>query len=180
MTAYLDNAAHRRNANYSRGELWRRRLWECVAWKLRWTPRCCYGLRNAILRAFGARLGRAVRIYPDARIFHPWLLQVGDCSTIGPGADIYNLGEVRIGANVLISKNAHLCAGSHDYRQPNLPLLKLPITIGDEVWICADAFIGPGVTVGRGAVLGARAVVLRDVPEGAIVGGNPARAIGRR
>ncbi len=74
----------------------------------------------------------------------------------------------------------HLCAGTHDYADPSMPLLKPPITVGDQAWVCADAYIGPGVTIGEGAVVGARAVIVKDVPPWTIVAGNPARPIKKR
>jgi putative colanic acid biosynthesis acetyltransferase WcaF len=61
-----------------------------------------------------------------------------------------------------------------------MPLTKQPIVVGNDAWICADAFVGPGVVVGEGAVVGARAAVFEDVPSWSIVGGNPARLIKRR
>jgi putative colanic acid biosynthesis acetyltransferase WcaF len=93
---------------------------------------------------------------------------------------IYNLGPVRIGARATVSHRAHLCAGTHDYRDPALPLLRLPIVIGPQAWVCADAFVAPGCVVGEGAIVGAAAVVVRDVPPWQIVGGNPARVIKQR
>ena len=93
---------------------------------------------------------------------------------------IYNLGSVRIGAKVTVSQRAHLCAGTHDASDPTMPLLKPPIEVSDQAWICADAFVGPDVQVGEGAVVGARAVAVDDVPAWTIVGGNPARPIRER
>lgn len=79
-----------------------------------------------------------------------------------------------------ISQNAHLCAGSHDYNDRAMPLLKLPIEVRDDAWICADAFVGPGVIVGARSIVAARGVAINDVPEAIIVGGNPARFIKHR
>lgn len=144
------------------------------------SPRVIWSWRRGILRQFGAKVGKGVHIYPSARIFLPWNLSIGSDSSIGFEALIYNLGEIRIGERVTVSQRAHLCAGSHDFRDPAMPLLKLPIEIEDDVWVCADAFVGPGVTIGRGAVVGARAVVTRDVAPWSIVAGNPAQVIGTR
>ncbi|MEE9211386.1 MAG: hypothetical protein V3U29_01905, partial [Phycisphaeraceae bacterium] len=80
----------------------------------------------------------------------------------------------------VVSQDAHLCAGTHDYTQPHLPLQRPPINIGNGVWVCADAFIGPGVTIGDNSVVAARAVVTKDVPPGVVVGGNPAQVITHR
>ncbi|WP_235935088.1 DapH/DapD/GlmU-related protein [Candidatus Laterigemmans baculatus] len=133
-----------------------------------------------MLRLFGARVGKNVNIHPSVQIFIPWAIEVGDWSAIGFDVLVYNLGPVRIGERVTISQRAHLCGGSHDHRDPTLPLLKSPITIGDDVWVCADAFIGPGVSLGSGAVVGARSVVVKDVESWTIAAGNPAILIGQR
>jgi putative colanic acid biosynthesis acetyltransferase WcaF len=125
-------------------------------------------------------VGKQVNTYPSARIYFPWNLTVGDWSAIGEDTLIYNLGPVTLGRNVTLSHRAQLCAGTHDYTQPDLPLLKPPIVIGDQTWICANAFVGPGVTVGEGAVVGAGAVVVKDVAPWTVVAGNPARLIKRR
>jgi putative colanic acid biosynthesis acetyltransferase WcaF len=107
-------------------------------------------------------------------------LEIGEDSAIGEDALVYNLGRVTIGARSTISQRAHLCAGTHDYRDPTMPLLKPPVTVGNDVWICADAFVGPGRQIGDGAVVGARAVVVKDVEPWTVVGGNPAVFIKRR
>jgi putative colanic acid biosynthesis acetyltransferase WcaF len=114
------------------------------------------------------------------RIFAPWAFEIGDESAVGDRAEIYNLGSVQIGAQVTISQRAYLCAGTHDHSQPDLPLQKPPIVIGDRAWVCAFGFVGPGVTVGEGAVVGARAVVVKDVEPWSIVAGNPARHVKSR
>lgn len=176
----LDVAANRQARKYSAGEMWRRVAWSVGGWLMRLSPRPCFGWRRWVLRGFGARVGREVRVYPGTRIYFPWNLRVGDWSAIGEDVLVYNLGVVVIGQRVTISHGAHLCAGTHDYRRADLPLLKPPIQVGDEAWICADAFVGPGVAVGPGAIVGARAVVMKDVPGETIVAGNPAVCIGRR
>jgi putative colanic acid biosynthesis acetyltransferase WcaF len=130
-----------------------------------------------MLRAFGADVGRNVRVDPSVRVFAPWHLKIGADSSIGYDAIIYNLGTISIGDRATISQRAHLCAGSHDYTDVQMPLRKASITIGNEAWVCADAFVGPNVHVGHRAVVGARAVAVRDVPAEAVVAGNPARVI---
>lgn len=176
----LDIANARTQRPYTRAEYAGRVLW-ALAWPLfRLSPRLCHGWRRALLRAFGARIGPQVHIAPSARIALPWRLEMGPQSSIGDDALVYNLGPVRIGARATVSHLAHLCAGSHDHRQRHLPLLRPPIDIGDDAWICASALVGPGVRVGDGAVVGAAAVAMRDVPAWTIVAGNPARVVGRR
>lgn len=153
------------------------------AWELaqtlvfRTSPRRAYRWRAWWLRRFGARLGRPCGLRHSAQVLHPWLLTIGRYSSIGDGVNIYNLGPVSIGDHTTISQDAYLCAGTHDYTKPDMPLLRTGINIGSGVWICAGAFIGPGVTVGDNAVVGARAVVTKDVPPGMVVAGNPARVI---
>ncbi|MBT8039550.1 MAG: putative colanic acid biosynthesis acetyltransferase [Gammaproteobacteria bacterium] len=175
-----DISANRTAAKYRRWELLLRVLWGLAKPLFRFSPRTFFGWRRFLLRLFGARVGRAVNIYNSAIIYFPWNLEIGDWSSIGEWALIYNLGPVRIGERVTISQRAHLCAGTHDHRDPTLPLLKPPIEVEDQAWIAADAFVGPGVTVGEGAVVGARAVVVRDVEPWAVVVGNPAKIVSRR
>ena len=99
---------------------------------------------------------------------------------MGFDALLYNLGPMKIGEKVTVSQRTHLCGGSHDFRDPAMTLLKLPVTIGDETWICADAFVGPGVRIGARTVVGARSVLVKDVPAASIVAGNPAKILGSR
>lgn len=143
----------------------------------RYSPRLLYGWRNFILRLMGARIGRGVKIYPSAKIMFPWLLQIGDNSTISWDVNVYNLGFSKIGSNTMVSQYSHLCGGTHDYLSKDFDLLRTGFTIGNNVWIAADAFVGPGVTVGDGAVVGARAVVLKGVPANTLVAGNPAKVV---
>jgi len=177
----LDIASNREARKYAPGEMVRRVLWMLLGRPLfAWSPRPFFGWRRFVLRRFGAEIGTGVNIYPSATIYFPWNLTVGDWSAVGEHAMIYNLGPITIGAQVTVSQNAHLCAGTHDHTDPAMPLLKPPITVEDQAWICADAFVGPRVTVGEGAIVGARAVAVKDVEAWSIVGGNPARAIGTR
>ena len=176
----LDIEQNRRIRKYSSGEMTRRVLWTLLQPLFRFSPRPWFGWRSFLLRCFGAKIGRSVHIYPSATIYFPWNLEAGDGSAIGEHAFVYNLGRVTIGARATISHRAHLCAGTHDHTKADFPLLRPPIVIGPEVWICADAFVGPGVTIGEGAVVGARAVAMKDVRPLGIVIGNPARESGRR
>jgi putative colanic acid biosynthesis acetyltransferase WcaF len=180
MAKELDIYANRAARNYSRRELARRVLWMNAQWLIRLSPRPCFGWRRFVLRCFGAKVGSHVNTYPSTRIYFPWNLTVGDWSALGEDVLIYNLGFVTIGRQVTVSRGAHLCAGTHDYTRAGMPLLKPPIRIEDQVWICTEAFIGPGITVGRGAVVGARAVVTKSFGAWCIVGGNPAEIVGTR
>jgi putative colanic acid biosynthesis acetyltransferase WcaF len=171
---------NRQVRNYSRGILLKRGLWAVVRPAFRYSPRICFGWRRFLLRLFGASIGRKVNIYNSARIYMPWNLEIGDWSSIGEEAFIYNLGRVTIGKSVTISPRAYLCAGTHDHKKSSMPLIFSPITIGDQAWICTDAFIGPNVTVGEGAVVAARGVVTKHVEPWDIVAGNLAKSIGKR
>jgi putative colanic acid biosynthesis acetyltransferase WcaF len=176
----LDISSNRAARKYTDKEIMLRFLWFFGSLLFRFSPRPCFGWRRAVLRCFGASVGRQVHVYGSTRIYFPWNLTVGDWTAIGEDALIYNLGPVTLGQKVTVSHGAHLCAGTHDYRDPQMPLLKPPIRIEDQAWICADAFVGPGVVVGEGAVVGARAVVTRDVAPWTIVAGNPARFAKKR
>jgi len=132
------------------------------------------------LRRFGAAIGEHSTTRPSTHVIHPWLLTMGQWSSLGDGVICYNLGSIEVGDHTVVSQHVHLCAGSHDYTDPRLPLVRPGITIGSGVWIAADAFIGPGVMVGDNAVVGARAVVTRDVEPGTVVAGNPARVVKAR
>lgn len=155
-------------------------LWCFGRQLLRASPRPFFGFRRAILRLFGANIGRHVHVYPTTQVYMPWNLSVEAWAAIGEYAFIYNLGPVSIGERATVSYRAHLCAGTHDFSDPATPLLKPAIRIEDDAWIGTDAFIGPGVTIGKAAIVGARSVVVRDVAAGDVVAGNPCRVIGRR
>jgi putative colanic acid biosynthesis acetyltransferase WcaF len=139
-----------------------------------------YGWRRLLLRLFGAKLGKDVRVRPTASVEIPWNIEMADHVVIGDYAIIYSLGKISIGRSSTISQYAHLCAGTHDYTKREFPLLKPPIVIGEDVWIAADAFIGPGVTVGDRSVVGARATVVTDVPPGQVVVGPNAKIVKQR
>jgi putative colanic acid biosynthesis acetyltransferase WcaF len=176
----LDVAANRRAHKWMRNELAARVLWALAHPLFAWSPRALWGWRRVLLRLFGARIGREVHIYPSVRIAIPWNVTIGDHAAVGDRAIIYALGQITLAERVTVSQGAHLCAGTHDYRDPAMPLLKPPIVIDRDAWICAEAFIGPGVRVGSSAIVGARCVVTKDVEPGAIMIGNPARLLRRR
>jgi len=176
----LDIAGNRRMPKYTRIEMGYRILWGVAKFMFRFSPRPCFGWRRFLLRLFGAHIGKEVHIYNNAMIYMPWNLSIDDWSAIGEDAYIYNLGPITIGKYVTISHRAHLCAGTHDYTKHDLPLLKPPIHIKDQAWICADAFVGPGVEIGEGAIVGARAVAVKNVSAWTIVAGNPAMPVKQR
>lgn len=176
----LDIPACRNLRPYSLRDYTLRVLWGLAAPLFHFSPRPCFKWRRNLLCLFGAQVGEGAHVYPSARIYLPWNLSLGKESSIGEWVLIYNLGHVTIGDQATISHRAHLCAGSHDYSDPSLPLLRLPIQIGCQAWVCADAFIGPGRKVGDGAIVGAASVVVEDVLPWQIVAGNPAQFIKMR
>jgi putative colanic acid biosynthesis acetyltransferase WcaF len=176
----LDIERNRAAQKYPFGEMVRRVLWMMGHLFFRFSPRPFFGWRRFLLRLFGAEIGKGVNIYRTATVYFPWKLTVGDWSAIGEDAMLYNLGPITIGEQVTISQRSHLCAGTHDHTDPSMPLQKPPITVEDQAWVCADAFVGPGVTVGEGAIVGARAVAVKDIEAWDIVVGNPARVVGER
>lgn len=133
-----------------------------------------------MLRCFGASIGKKVHIHPTVSIAIPWNLRIEDFAAIGDKVLLYNLGGIEIGHAATISQNAHLCGGTHDPEAATMDLQKVPIRVLKNAWICADAFIGPGVTISEAAIVGARAVVTKDVPPCWVVGGNPAKKLRER
>jgi putative colanic acid biosynthesis acetyltransferase WcaF len=158
-----------------------RLLWGMV-WLLffRLSPWFWHAPRRLLLRLFGARVGRGVQIMPSVNIWAPWKLVLGDYCTVSHGVDVYNVARISIGAHATISQRTFLCSASHEIDHANMPLVAEPITIGDGAWIAAEAFIHPGVTIGVDAVVGARAMVVKDVAPRHVVGGNPARVLRER
>ncbi|CAL4869861.1 2,3,4,5-tetrahydropyridine-2,6-dicarboxylate N-acetyltransferase (plasmid) [Asticcacaulis sp. MM231] len=156
----------------------KRVVWN-IAWTVlaSWTPPAFKAWRRAILRIFGARVANTAIIYSSARIWLPSNLEICDLACVGPNVTVYNMAMIKIGARAIISQGSYLCCGTHDVNNAAFQLLAKPIEIGEKVWIAAEAFVGPGVKVGDGAVLGARAVAMRSVNPWTIYSGNPAVAI---
>jgi len=136
-------------------------------------------IRHLLLKLFGAKINKDAYIYSSSKIFAPWNLIVGR-ACIGPKTTIYNKDTIIIGNDSVISQGSYLCTASHEITSLMLDLKTKPINIGDKVWIAAEAFIGPGVTIGEGAVVGARAAVFKNVEPWSVVGGNPAVFLKKR
>lgn len=136
--------------------------------------------KRFLLRLFGAKVAHTANVYASAKIFMPWNLEMKEYACIASGVDCYNAALIVVGANATVSQGAYLCTASHDIASPRHEQIEKPITIHNRAWIAADAFIGPGVTIGEGAVVGARGCVFRDVEPWTVVGGNPARFIKKR
>lgn len=157
-------------------------LW-CLVWGIfaKPLPRSFgSGWKRLILRLFGAKIHKTARVYSSAKIYYPANLIMGDHSCIASNVICYNVAPIRIGSNAIVSQGGYLCTASHDISSPIFPLITAPIVIEDQAWIAADAFVGMGVTIGEGAVVGARSAVFKDVEPWTVVGGNPARIIKKR
>jgi putative colanic acid biosynthesis acetyltransferase WcaF len=139
-----------------------------------------YALRRGLLRLFGSRVGQSVAIRPTVSVEVPWMVDIDDHATIGDYAILYSLGQIYVGKRTIISQYSHLCAGTHDQTDHRFPLLREPITVGDDVWIGADAFVGPGVCIGNLAVLGARSSAFKDLPAKKVCVGSPAKPVKER
>lgn len=167
--------------SFSLGNRLRRALWGIVYWLLfRPTPGVMRSWRALLLRSFGATMGKGANVRPSARVWAPWNLEMGEYAAVAEGVIVYNMAKITIGNKATVSQYSHLCAGTHDYDSPNFQLYAEPITIGDEAWVCADSFVGPGVTIGEGAVLGARSVATKDMPAWMVCAGNPCKPLKER
>jgi len=137
-------------------------------------------LKCRLLRLFGAKVGRGVRIKPRVNIKYPWYLAIGDNVWIGEGVWIDNLTWVRLGSNVCLSQDAYLLTGNHDYKDPAFGLILGEIVIEEGAWIGAQAVVCPGVRIGRCVVLTVASVMQSDAAEYGIYRGNPAVQIRER
>jgi putative colanic acid biosynthesis acetyltransferase WcaF len=153
-----------------------------IVWGIlgRFSPTPFHAWRSCLLRIFGAKVGIGVHVYPGARIWAPWNLELGDQVGIANDVILYNQALITIGSRSVISQGSHLCCGTHDYTQPGFPLVTKEIHAGSDVWIAAEAFIHPGVIIGDGAVIGARSVVTDPIPEWTVCSGNPCKPLKKR
>jgi putative colanic acid biosynthesis acetyltransferase WcaF len=156
-------------------------LWYYVGsplFRTRWLP--FSALKCLILRWFGAQVGEGVRIKPGVWVKFPWRLVVGDYVWLGENCWIDNVAFVTIDSHSCISQDVYLCTGNHDWSNSDFRLMDKPIHIGEGCWIAARAVVGPGVTIGQGAVLGLASVASRSLEPMTIYAGNPALAIKER
>jgi putative colanic acid biosynthesis acetyltransferase WcaF len=143
-------------------------------------PLKCSGLKCAVLRAFGAKVGRGVVIKPRVTITFPWKLTVGDHVWLGEESWLLNLAPIVIESHVCISQRSFLCTGNHNYKSPAFDLIVKPIQVESGAWIGAAAFVGPGVHVGNHAVLAAGSIATKNLEPFGIYHGNPAVLIKQR
>ncbi len=158
----------------------------CAVWFFAWamlfrpTPVSWGGWRRFLLRRFGASVGSGSLLHPSIRIDFPWNLAIGDNVLIEHQVILNCMGEIVLQDGCRISQYAHLCAGTHVYEDRRMPIVRAPIAIGRGVWIAADAFVGPGVSIGDGSLLAARSSAFGNLPEGQVCIGEPARPYKRR
>lgn len=145
-----------------------------------WTPPPLHFWRRFLLRLFGAKIAPTARIYGSARIWYPPNLSMGQYSVIGWDSLVYCQAKVTLCDYANVAQRVHLCTGTHDINDPNFQLIVRPITLERHAWVAADAFVGPGVTLGEGAVLGGAGVTFKSLAPWKVYGGNPAREISQR
>lgn len=153
-------------------------VWPLGTWFL---PRSmCSGWKRFLLRSFGAKIHSTAVVYSSAKVYYPANLVMEEFACLASDVDCYNVAQVRIGNQATVSQGANLCTASHDITDPKNHLITKPIVIEDQAWVGAGAFIGMGVTIHEGAVVGARAAVFKSVEPWTVVGGNPAKEIKKR
>jgi putative colanic acid biosynthesis acetyltransferase WcaF len=158
-----------------------RLIWSTVwVFLFRPSPWFMAGWRRFLLRVFGAKIGPGAFVHSSARIWAPWNLRVGNSATLSWGVDCYNVAEIALDDYAIVSQYSHLCTASHDIEDPRRPVVSAPIHIGARSWVCADVFVGPGVKIGEGTVVGARSSVFRDLPPWCVAVGTPAKPVRKR
>lgn len=159
---------------------WREALWLAVSGLLfsTWLPGSKW--RAALLRLFGARIGRGVVIKPRVLVKFPWRLSIGEHSWIGESVWIDNLAEVSIGDHACISQGTYICTGSHDWASESFDLIVTPIAIGAKAWIGAKSLVAPGCEVGEGTVLTLGSVATGYLEPWMIYSGWPAIPVKHR
>ena len=150
-----------------------------VVWGLlyRPSPVVLHSWRCFLLRLFGASVGQGVHPYPSSRVWAPWNLALRDGACLAGGVDCYNVAKIEIEERAVVSQRTFLCTASHDYTSDLFLVLAAPISIGRDAWVAAEAYVGPGVRIGEGAVVGARSVVLSAVEDWTVAAGHPARKL---
>lgn len=167
---------------YSRWNKAKRLLW-MMTWAAQARPfpkSLMAGWKRMLLRLFGAKIAPTAIVYATAKVFEPWNLVMDDHACLADGVDCYNAVPIHIGVNATVSQRVYLCTASHDISDPHQRQIQRPIDTKDRAWVCAESFVGPGVTIGEGAVVGARGCAYKDVEPWTVVGGNTAKTIKKR
>lgn len=168
-----DNPYHR--PSFSLKHRLARLLWQAVYLCFyRTSPHPMHGWRSMILRLFGATMGPGCHFYPGGKVWAPWNLICEDCCTLADHAEIYNPSPIYIESHCIVSQQAFLCGATHDYNDPDFPMISYSMRLGAYSWICARASVSPGVSVGTGAVLGLGSVASDDLEPWTVYSGVPA------
>jgi putative colanic acid biosynthesis acetyltransferase WcaF len=141
-----------------------------------WTPPALHPWRRLLLRLFGASMGARSDVRGSARVWYPPHLMMERNTLLAERVNCYNMARVTLREGALVSQGAYLCAGNHDIDAADFQLIARPITLGARCWVATEAFVAPGVTIGEGAVLGARAVAFTSLEPWTLYVGNPAQA----
>lgn len=145
------------------------------------SPRPFHGWRIFLLKLFGAKIGKNCNIHRTVRIWAPWNLSLGSYIGVADNVNLYNMEMISIDDYSSISDGSYLCCGSHDYNSKNFQLFAKPIIIKKKVWICAQVFVHPGISISEGCVVGARSVVTKNLDEkNSVYSGNPCKFIKKR
>ncbi|OEY97277.1 acetyltransferase [Acinetobacter qingfengensis] len=181
MEASVDQDPFKGAPSFSLKHRLLRALW-AIVWKVfaSWTPPPLHKWRVFLLNLFGAKVDKTAHVYGSVKIWYPPNLQMEEHSCLAPYVNCYNMAPIVLGKNTIVSQYSYLCAGTHDFSDPKFQLFTKPIFIHDQAWVAADAFVGPGVTIAEGAVVGARAVVFKNVDAWHVVAGNPAKFVKMR
>ncbi len=163
---------------YTFGNRFRRQLWS-IAWIFlyRPSPRIAHAWRAWLLRCFGAKLGLHCRFYPASRIWAPWNITCEDTVMVADGAELYNPAPLYLASHAIVSQGAYLCGATHNYDDPEFPVIAFPMRLGRYSWVAARACVSPGVNLGDGAILGLASVATKDLEPWSIYAGTPARKL---
>jgi putative colanic acid biosynthesis acetyltransferase WcaF len=167
--------------SFSLSNRFKRLFWNVVyVLVFKYSPKPFHGWRRFILKLFKAKVGKGVHVYGKVKIWAPWNLELADFCGIGDNTILYSQDKISIGKNTVISQGSHICTGTHNYESEGFELITKPITIGANVWIAAEVFVHPGVTIEDDCIIGARSVVIYDMPKGFICAGFPCKPIKQR
>jgi putative colanic acid biosynthesis acetyltransferase WcaF len=176
-----DLASFRFPQNFSGKPGWYAQIWWFVqATLFSWSFDFMYGWRSFLLSLFGAKLGKNIRVRPSARITCPWKVTIGDYCWIGQETILHGPGEIEIGNDTVVSARSYIDTASHHYDSLTFDIFVTKVHLDDEVWIATDVFVAAGVTIGKGAVVGARSSVFNDLPAMMVCVGTPAKPVRER
>ena len=144
------------------------------------SPRPFWFFRVCLLRIFGAKIGKGVKLDPNITIFDPRNISIGDNSWIGPYCELYSYDKITIESDVALAQHVKLYTVSHDIRSSKFSTIHAPILVRNQSWVAADTFVGMGVVINQGAVLAARSSAFKSIPGWTINVGSPAKNVGNR